>query len=420
METKQRITAIDSMDEKRSSKAKFAIAIIISIVLLTLVFGVGMIVGFKRRPAIEKMANVLSKETDKPAAVDFSVFWEVWAKLQEKYVDKDKTDPQKQTWGAVSGMVKSLGDPYTVFLPPAETKQFQEDLKGEFGGIGTELGMRKGVITVITPLKGSPAERAGIKAGDKIIKVDDTVTADFTLEQIVQLIRGEKGKPVRITILRDSLEEPKEFTIIRETIVIPTIETKTLSDGIFYIHLFNFNESSTREFRNAVKEFMNTGSGRLALDLRGNPGGFLHAAVDIASWFLPAGEIVARERFADGSEDEYRSSGRRILEKIPVVVLINQGSASASEILAGALRDKRKIKLVGEKSFGKGSVQELVNFDKGASLKVTIAKWLTPSGHTLEGEGLEPDIKVEIKKEDTDEGRDPQLDKALETLKGMQ
>ena len=407
------------METQTSSKKKILLVIIISVLLLSLVFGAGVFIGFERRPAIERVKNVISKESVSPNTVDFSLFWETWSALQNRYVDKDKIDPQKEVYGAISGMVKSLGDPHTVFFPPAENKQFQQDLKGEFGGIGAELGIRKSVLTVIAPLKNSPAERAGIKSGDKIFKINGDSTENLTLEQAVQKIRGEKGTTVTLTMMRDSFDTPKDFTIVRDTIVVPIIDTKQKEDGIFYIHLLTFSESSPRAFRNAVKEFIDAGNKKLLLDLRGNPGGFLNAAVDVASWFLPAGEIVARERFADGSEDYYRSNGYGILEKIPVVVLLDQGSASASEILAGAIRDVRGIKLVGQKSFGKGSVQELVNLSGGASLKVTIAKWLTPSGKTIEGEGLEPDVKVEITPKDVDAGQDPQLDKALEILKSL-
>src|SRR3989344_1971552 len=349
------------METKTSSKKKILLVIVLSVLLLSLVFGAGVFIGFERRPAIEKVKNVVSKETAKPVSVDFSLFWETWSALQKRHVDKDNIDPQKEIYGAISGMVKSLGDPHTVFFPPAENKQFQQDLKGEFGGIGAELGIRKDILTVIAPLKNSPAEKAGVKSGDKILKINDDSTENLTLEQAVQKIRGEKGTPVKLTMMRDSFGTPKDFTIVRDTIVVPIIDAKQKEDGIFYIHLLTFSEGSPKAFRNAVQEFMNAGNKKLLLDLRGNPGGFLNAAVDIASWFLPAGEIVARERFAQNNEDYYRSNGYAALEKVPVVVLIDQGSASASEILAGALRDIRGIKLIGQKSFGKGSVQELVN-----------------------------------------------------------
>ncbi|MBI2055447.1 MAG: hypothetical protein HYT42_01000, partial [Candidatus Sungbacteria bacterium] len=244
-------------------------------------------------------------------------------------------------------------------------------------------------------------------------------TDNLTLEQAVQKIRGEKGTPVTLAIFRDSFDTPKDFTIVRDTIVVPIIDTNEIEEGIFYIHLLTFNEASPRIFRNAVKEFIDAGNRKLVLDLRGNPGGFLNSSVDIASWFIPAGEIVAREHFADDSETLYRSSGYRLLESVPVVILVNQGSASASEILAGALRDVRGIKLVGDKTFGKGSVQEVDDLRGGASLKITVAKWLTPKGTSIDEKGLEPDIKVEIKKEDAEASRDPQLEKAMEVVKEL-
>lgn len=401
-----------------SASKKFILAAAFSITLLAAVFTAGVFVGYERRPAIERVKTVSGKEVGQPAEVDFSLFWDVWARLQAKHVDRDKADPQQQVWGAISGMVRALGDPYTNFLPPQNAKQFQEDLKGEFGGIGAELGIRKEILTVISPLKNSPAEKSGIRAGDKIIKVDDAPTADLSLDEAVNLIRGEKGTTVKLTILRDG-DEAGEISVVRDTIVIPTIDTKELANGVFYVHLMNFSESSPRLFRDAVAEFLRSGRTKMVLDLRGNAGGFLNAAVDIASWFLPAGEIVARERYADGSEDAYRSVGRRLLENTPTVILIDQGSASASEILAGALRDIRRITLVGQPSFGKGSVQELISLKGGASLKVTIARWLTPSGKTIEGAGLEPDVKIEVTREDTDAGKDPQLEKALEILSSI-
>lgn len=411
---------MNELFSEKFSKIKFTVSIALAIILFGSVFGAGVFVGYERRPAIERITEVTSKEIGKPDAVDFSLFWDVWARLGEKYVDKEKLSPREQVYGAIAGMVKSLGDPHTVFLPPEDTKQFNEDLKGEFGGIGAELGIRKGMLTVITPLKNSPAERAGVRAGDKIVKVDSESTADFSLEEAVRRIRGEKGTSVKLTLLRSNdSDEVKDITIVRDTIVVPTIETKNLGNGMFYIHLFSFNEASPAIFRDAVLEFLRSKNQKLVLDLRGNAGGFLHASVDIASWFIPAGETVARERYGNGSEDVYRSIGRRLLEDTPMVMLLNEGSASASEILAGALRDARGVKIIGEKSFGKGSVQELINLPKDASLKVTIAKWLTPSGKTIDGEGLDPDFKVEMKKEDVDEGRDSQLDKAVEVLRGL-
>ncbi len=382
-------------------------------------FGGGLYVGYERRPAIEKVKGILGQETAKPQEVDFSQFWDVWSRLEQNYVDRSKIDRTKLVNGAISGMVKAVGDPHTVFFPPVQAKQFQEDVHGSFGGIGAEIGIKKDILTVISPLKGSPAEKAGLLAGDKILKIGATTTIDLTVEEAVSYIRGEIGTKVILTIARDSWDSVKEISIKRDTIVVPIIDAKEKGDGIFYIHLLNFNEKSPDEFRRGISEFINSGDKKLLLDLRGNPGGYLSAAVDIASWFISSGEVVAREKLSDGNETLYRSSGHNLLEKIPVVVLIDQGSASASEILAGALRDIRGIKLVGNKSFGKGSVQEVENLRGGASLKITIAKWLTPKGVSIDEKGLDPDITIDIKKEDLDAGKDPQLEKAIELLKQL-
>lgn len=389
-------------------------------------FAGGVFVGINQKPTIESVRNIIRKNPEIPtpnqdmAQTDFNLFWDVWSRLERDFVDKSKIEPQKMVFGAIDGMVKSLGDPYTVFLPPEEAKRFNDDIKGEFGGIGAEIGIKKGILTIIAPLKESPAEKAGLRAGDKILKINGTSTIDLSLDKAVSFIRGIKGTEVTLTIAAaDDLGNTSEIKIIRDTIKIPVIETKKLDEGIFYIHLFNFNDNSTAEFKKGLIEMQNSGGKKLILDLRNNPGGYLNAAIDIASWFISAGEIVAREKMANGEELVYRSGGYRFLENAPVVVLINQGAASASEIVAGALRDQRKIKLIGDKSFGKGSVQELEKLPQNASLKITIAKWLTPEGHSINDAGLEPDIKVEIKKEDIDEERDPQLDKAIEIIKNL-
>lgn len=396
--------------------AKPAVIVGISILIIAASFGGGVYVGYERRPAIEKVKAILNQETAKPEAVDFSQFWEVWARLEDKYVDRADIQRAKLVEGAIAGLVKSLGDPYTVFLPPQQAKQFREDVRGQFGGIGAEIGIRKDVLTIIAPLAGSPAERVGLKAGDKVLKINATSTADLTLEEAVGLIRGEVGTKVTLTIARDSLDDGiKDFTITRDVIIIPTVNSEARADDVFYIRLHNFNENAPQEFRQALVKYLGSQDHRIILDLRGNPGGFLDAAVQIASWFIPAGEPVAREKFADGSEVVYRSTGHRLLEKTPVVVLIDQGSASAAEILAGALRDVNGIKLVGEKTFGKGSVQQVDNLHGGASLKITVAKWLTPKGASINDKGLEPDIVIKNEAET----RDLQLEKALEVVKSL-
>ncbi|MDP3772131.1 MAG: S41 family peptidase [bacterium] len=375
--------------------------------------------GTANRPAVERITNILHKEQPANFAdVDFNLFWDVWTRLESKHVDKGTIDRKKILYGAIAGMVGSLGDPYTEFFPPAETKQFQQDIKGSFEGIGAEIGIRKGFLTIIAPLKGSPAEAAGLKSGDKILKIADRITADLNLDEAVRLIRGPKGTTVAFVIAREGEQKPLTITVTRDTIKVIILETEKKQDGIFVIKLYHFSENAPDEFRKAVQEFRSSGAKKLVLDMRNNPGGYLTGAVDIASWFLSSGEIVVKEQFSDGTSDAYRSSGYQGIQDIPVVVLINQGSASASEIVAGALRDVRGFKLVGQKSFGKGSVQEVENLAENSSIKITIAKWLTPKGGEINGKGLEPDVAVEMKPDQKD-NEDPTMDKALEILRGM-
>ncbi len=395
--------------------------VFIALVVVGASFFAGVYFGYENRPGVEKVLGITGKETPPQLTeVDFNLFWEVWSQLENKYVDKDKINRNELVLGAISGLVKSLKDPYTEFLPPALNKQFQEDIRGSFGGIGAEIGIRKGTLTIIAPLEDTPAERAGLKPGDRILRVDDKDTADLNLDEAVRLIRGNPGTEVKLLVFRDSFDQPREFKVIRDVIKIKIVTTEKRADGVFVIKLNHFTENAAFEFRKAVQAFFDSGSDKLVLDLRNNPGGFLSVAVDIASWFLPPGEIVAREKFGDGSEDIYRSSGYRFLEKIPMVVLINEGSASASEIVAGALRDVRGVKLVGAKTFGKGSVQEVQPLKGGSSLKITIAKWLTPNGTEINGTGLEPDVKVELPStEELDPKRDLILEKGIEILKGL-
>lgn len=401
-------------EKQRSSSV---IVTISAIILIAAAFGGGIYVGYERRPAIEKIRSVIGKEPPTPREVDFSQFWDVWSRLEKQYVDRENIDRTKLVEGAIAGLVHAVGDPYTVYMPPVQAKQFLEDVRGNFGGIGAEIGLRKDILTIIAPLKGSPAEGAGLRSGDKILKINATSTENIGLEEAVSYIRGEIGTSVTLVIARDT--DVKEVKVRRDNIVIPILTTERKGNGIFYLHLLNFNEKSPQEFRTAIRDLIASGDDKLILDLRGNPGGYLDAAVDIASWFIPNDAIVARERFADGTETLYRSSGHRLLEGTRMVVLIDQGSASAAEILAGALRDERKIQLIGAKSYGKGSVQTVDTLRDGGSLKVTIAKWLTPSGYSINEKGLDPDVAIEMTKDDIENEKDPQLEKALEILKKL-
>lgn len=402
--------------EKKIVKMKKSFGLISWVLILLIVFSFGFFIGQTNQPSIEKVTGVTNKQAGQSVNADFSLFWDAWRIIEEKYVDRLGLDRQEMIYGAISGLLESLDDPHSVFLKPQESKRFLDDISGSFGGIGAEVGTRKGILTVISPLEGNPAQKAGLRAGDKILKVDDTLTSDLTLDEAVDTIRGEKGTDVTLLITRDEMEGTKEITITRGTIKIPIIKWEMRENDIAYIEFFHFTESALNQFRNTVREVENSGAKGIVLDLRSNPGGFLEVAVDIASWFLPKGELVAIEDFGNGKKDEYKSRGHNGIQDLPVVILIDRGSASASEIIAGALRDIRGIKIVGEKSFGKGSVQQLEKLTGGGSIKITVAKWLTPSGISINDEGVVPDVEVEITQDDFDELRDPQLDKALEIL----
>ncbi|MBI2050105.1 MAG: S41 family peptidase, partial [Candidatus Staskawiczbacteria bacterium] len=375
-----------------------------------LVFGIGVFVGQK-----QVVCPVCQPET-----IDFSLFWEAYYKLQKNFVDPAKLDTQKIIYGAISGMAKSLGDPYTSFFDPPEAKMFEQDLSGSFNGIGVEIGLRKNQITIIAPLKDTPGQRAGLKAGDIIVKIDEKNTFDMSIDEAVSLIRGKKGTEVTLTILRDDWENTKDIKIIRDTINIPSVDWELKEGNIAYIRIYLFDQSLSSKFNKVALEVLTSPAQKIVLDLRNNPGGYLEVSRDIAGWFLKKGQVVTIENFGQDKEEKYyKSEGSAKFSEYPIVVLINQGSASASEILAGALRDNRKIKLIGEKSFGKGSVQEVLDLRDGSILKVTIARWLTPNGNSISEVGLTPDIKVELTDKDFENQKDPQLDKALEIIKSQ-
>ena len=400
--------------------SKKTVLILAGILVVLASFGLGVYFGYESRPEVEKVLAVLGKEPQigTTGELDFSPFWKSWRVIEEKYVSSDGLDRQSMLWGSIEGLAASLDDPYTVFLPPVENKTFEDEIRGDFEGVGMEISMRKGALTVVAPLNGTPAYRAGIKSGDKIIKIDDTTTAGLSVEKAVKLIRGEKGTTVTLTILRDGEKEPMVIKIVREIITIPTIDTEKRRDGIFVIKLYSFSANSTGLFRNAIKKFYESDGNKLLLDLRGNPGGYLDAAVNIASWFLPSGKpVVIEDSGKEGKQKIFRSRGYNLFnDNLKFVILIDGGSASASEILAGAMQDYKRAKLVGTQSFGKGSVQEVVRMVGGTLLKITVAKWFTPNGVSISDKGLTPDYVVEFTKKDSDAKVDPQMNKAVELL----
>ncbi len=390
----------------------------ITVLLVVCFFIFGIYIGSNNRPAIEKITGVTGKETAVETSADFSPFWKVWNSINEKYPHASETSDQDRVYGAIAGLVDSLNDPYSVFFTPEEAKSFEEEIAGNFSGIGMEVGMKDKVLTVIAPLKDTPAYRADIKSGDKILKIDDKVTAGLSIEESIKLIRGEKDTTVTLTILREGLDQPKEIKIVRDVINIPTLDAEKRPDGIFVIKLYSFSAKSAGLFRNAIKQFVNSGSDKLVLDLRGNPGGYLNAAVDMASWFLKGGKVIVTEDYGGNRPTEvFRSKGYDIFnDNLKFVILVDEGSASASEILAGAMQDYGQAKLIGQQSFGKGSVQEVVDITSDTILKITVARWLTPNGVSISEKGLTPDFPVEFTKKDVEDKKDPQMDKAVEIL----
>lgn len=365
--------------------------------------------------------NLTVCEICPPTDFDFSLFWTAYNQLQEKFVNPEKIDLQKILYGAITGMAESLGDPYTTFFNPTEAEQFQDELSGFFNGIGVEMGVQREVLTIISPLKGTPAEAVGLRAGDKITKINSKDTFEMTTDEAITLIRGEKGTEVTLTIYRSGWTEEKDFVIVRDTIKIPSLDWKIVNGDIAHIEIYQFSQSLATDFNKAALEILNSPAKKVILDLRNNPGGYLEIAQDVAGWFLEKNKVVVIEDFGAGKDQKtYETYGNGNFSQYPMVILINQGSASASEILAGALKDNRNIQLIGEKSFGKGSVQEGVVLEDGSFLKVTIAKWLTPNGISISEKGLEPDIKVGLTEQDYEQDKDPQLDKAIEIIEGMQ
>lgn len=405
-----------------SDNTKTAVGAVFTAVLI---FGAGFYYGNIHGQNQGPNASTISPQTQAVAAsIDMGPFWETWKVLDEKFVppnpsatgtDATTTD-QERVWGATKGMTNSLNDPYTVFLPPKEDEVFRENIQGEFGGVGMEVGKRDGTLTVISPLKGTPAKRSGLKPGDKILAVDDKSTSNMSVQRAVQLIRGEVGTEVTLRILSEGDQSARDVNITRSKIQIPTIETSQ-QDGAFMISLYNFSAKSPRLFEQALQKFRKSGEDDLVLDLRGNAGGFLQAAVDVSSHFLDEGKLVVREDYGDKREPQTHTSRGygTVPDTTDVAVLVNGGSASASEIVAGALRDHGVAKLVGQQTFGKGSVQELVDITEEASLKVTVARWVTPDGTSISKNGLTPDIAIEPSDAD-DETLDIQLQRAIELV----
>ncbi|MDD5710943.1 MAG: S41 family peptidase [Candidatus Colwellbacteria bacterium] len=421
--------------EKNGSKSRelsrgliFTTAVLMSLALVAYgSYSAGFSLGFDeglgqtRNIVIQNVANMEAPEDSEAEDVDFSIFWEVWDMLQAKHPDIGTIDKQNLVYGAIRGMTDAIMDPNTVFFTPEDAQKFSDDINGSFSGIGAEIGIRDEQLIIIAPLKDSPAEKAGVQVGDKVLAIDGISTVGISTEEAAKKMRGDAGTTIVLRISRESLPEGMDISIVRDNIQIPTIDASTIgkNENILHIQVYNFNSNLSALFYKTVFGFKLSDHEGIILDLRNNPGGFLDEAVDLAGWFLEKGKTVVIEEFSSGQDKTFSADGNGSLRNVPMVILVNGGSASASEIVAGALRVNRGIQLVGETTFGKGTVQQLEDLSDDSSLKVTVANWLLPDETLIEGNGLIPNYVVELTDEDILAGRDPQLDKAVELLEAQ-
>ncbi len=404
---------------------------ILLILLIGFVLGTGAASYFSlfnwRGNILEQTTLTSPISSTRPNQIDMSNFWKVWQLIKTDFLFQDKIQPKKMVQGAIQGMVASLGDPYTAYLPPSENKESKDNLRGQFEGVGIQLGYRNNKLSVISPLPNTPAYRAGVKAGDIIVAIDGQDSIHMSLPEAVKKIRGPKGTAVTLTLLRSGQKQPLDIKIIRGTITVPTVELKmiTTPEGSFaHLSLYKFGDLTDGQWRQAVDKII--GYQRvhpqefkgIILDLRNNPGGYLDGAIYIASEFIDQGTVVIEEN-RDGSRQVNRVSRQGRLINQPLVVLVNGGSASASEIVTGALRDHRRAIIIGEKTFGKGTIQEVKDLPGGGGLHLTIAKWLTPNGEWVHNKGIEPQIKIDeaqLKDKNYDKIEEIYLKKAEEVL----
>lgn len=397
-----------------SKSGKLAV-IFLTLAILGEVFWLGVGVG-QNIPKVVTVRGVSNIEAPDEVKVDFSPFWEVWTLINSQYLRASEIKDQAKVYGAMRGLVQSLGDPNSEFFNPDDGKKFEEDIQGNFGGIGAEIGTKDERLIIVAPLKNTPAEKSGLKPKDIILKINATSTEGLDVQSAVKIIRGPVGTQVTLTVFREGWEKPRDFIIAREIIAIPTLDFEMKAGPIAYVSLHSFNANANVLFYQAILKALTNGSRGLVLDLRNNPGGFLQVSIDLAGWFLPRGSLVVKEVSRNNEEKPFFANGTGALKDLPVVILVNGGSASASEILAGAIRDYRPVKLVGEKTFGKGTVQQIESLRDGSSVKITTAHWVLPKGQTIDQKGLDPDFEVKMTDEDTENKKDPQLDKAIEVL----
>ena len=401
-------------NKKGKIRLNQALFFVSALLLLGVSFWFGVSCGKGNVPILRDLSSqVVNKETNKPSQIDFSVYWEAWNKLVEKAVVKP--DQQKMIYGSISGMLSSLNDPYTVFFTPEDAKRFREDIQGEFDGIGVELILKNGIPTVVAPLSKTPAEAAGMLAGDIIVEVDGSKTDTMGFNEVIDKIRGKKGTKVTLKIVREGKDDPIVVDVVRDTIIVKSVEWEFKDEGgkkIGIVNIRQFGDDTNSLFDQFAAEAIKNKADGIVVDLRNNPGGYLESAITLSSYFVDGGTIVQEKDRADKIKD-YNANKKATLKNIRTAVLVNKGSASASEIFSGALQDRKAGKIIGEKTFGKGCVQEIIELSDQSAVKITVANWLTPNGRAINGEGITPDITI-AKTDDTK--IDNQLERAIQFL----
>jgi carboxyl-terminal processing protease len=384
---------------------------------------VGLLTGWYLSSVFHKDSTDEEARIINPADVDMDLFWDVWEVVQNDYIDAAEVDEEVQIYGAISGMINALGDAYSVFMDPEETEEFHVGLDGELEGIGAELTVRDGKLTIVSPLKNTPAEEAGVMPGDHIYLVDGEPTSEMTIWDAIMNIRGEPGTEVVLTMIRENVEEPFEIAIVREKIIVPSVEItfEETQDGdtIAHLAIYQFGEDTYSEFAVAVREILLEEADGIILDMRLNGGGYLDVSIEVLSEFFEDEVQAVIVKYRNGLNTIMYTEGNGQLSEIPTVVLIDEGSASASEIVAGALQDYDRAVLMGEQSFGKGSVQELTNLSGGSSLRLTIAKWYTPEDRSINEVGITPDVEIEMEFDALDTEDDIQYNTAFDYLDAL-
>lgn len=399
--------------EEDAKKTLLNKKLVLNVAIALIIFGGGFFLGDKKDEILQQAKyGQAGQNLDLAGQLDLRGVDELYDQLKMSFDGELK--PSELEEGLKEGLVKAAGDPFTEYLNEQATKEFEEGLSGSFEGIGAELGKEGQAIVIISPIEGFPAEKAGLRAGDIIAEINGESAYDLTITEAVKRIRGPKGTQVTLGIVREG--KPIEVKIRRAQIKIPSVESEMLKGNIGLIEISRFGEDTAQLAANAAQDLKSKGAKAVILDLRNNPGGLLDVAIDVSSLWLEEGSLIVEEKRGDTTIKTHRAEGNAILNGLPTVVLINEGSASASEIVAGALRDNKAATIIGQKSYGKGSVQEVITLEDGGSLKVTIARWFTPAGRNIDSEGIKPDQAVKLTEKDTASKRDPQKEAAIKRL----